>query len=132
LQRKLEGLQDPLSGNVSITGVFDRDAVYQGPYTENSPDLLVGYAHGYRASWDSVMGKVTTDVFEDNTKPWSGDHCVDPRLVPGVLFSNRRILDEAPAIVDVAPTLLQLYGLALPMNLDGSAWTFATEEKAAS
>ena len=132
LQRKLEGLQDPLSGDVSITGVFDRDAVYSGPYTENSPDLLVGYAHGYRASWDSVMGKVTTDVFEDNTKPWSGDHCVDPRLVPGVLFSNRSILDEAPAIVDVAPTLLKLYGLELPMNLDGRAWTFATDQKVAS
>ena len=30
-------------------------------------------------------------MFEDNTKAWSGDHCVDPLLVPGVLFSNRKI-----------------------------------------
>jgi predicted AlkP superfamily phosphohydrolase/phosphomutase len=124
LQRKLQGLKDPSSGDVSITGVFDRDLVYSGPYIENSPDLLVGYAHGFRASWDSVMGKVTSTVFEDNLKPWSGDHCVDPRLVPGVLFCNRRITDESPAIVDVAPTILKLYGLDLPLNLDGGPWTF--------
>ena len=83
--------------------MFDCDAVYAGPYVDNAPDLIVGYGEGFRASWDSVMGKVTTAIFEDNLKAWSGDHCVDPRLVPGVLFSNRKIAIEKPAIVDVAP-----------------------------
>ena len=59
LQEKLNGLVDPASGTVGITGVFIADNVYRGPYTENSPDLIVGYGAGYRASWDSVMGKVT-------------------------------------------------------------------------
>ena len=72
------------------------------------------------------MGKVTTRIFEDNLKAWSGDHCIDPRLVPGVLFSNRKIADEKLAIVDVAPTILNLFGVALPSNLDGKAWTVAT------
>jgi bisphosphoglycerate-independent phosphoglycerate mutase (AlkP superfamily) len=69
------------------------------------------------------MGKVTGQIFEDNLKAWSGDHCIDPRLVPGVLFCNRRISDEKPAIVDVAPTVLKLFGLPLPKHLDGRAWT---------
>ena len=68
--------------------MFDCDAVYAGPYVDNAPDLIVGYGEGFRASWDSVMGKVTSAIFEDNLKAWSGDHCVDPRLVPGVLFSQ--------------------------------------------
>src|SRR5581483_72905 len=85
LRRKLEGLVDPASGRTGITGVFDCDAVYAGPYVDNAPDLIVGYGAGYRASWDSVMGKVSDQIFEDNVKAWSGDHCVDPRLVPGVL-----------------------------------------------
>jgi hypothetical protein len=71
------------------------------------------------------MGKVTSQIFEDNLKAWSGDHCIDPRLVPGVLFCNRKISDEAPAIVDVAPTVLKLFGLALPGHLDGKPWTVA-------
>jgi predicted AlkP superfamily phosphohydrolase/phosphomutase len=126
LRSKLDGLTDPSSGKAGITNVFDCDATYAGPYLDNAPDLIVGYAAGFRASWDSVMGKVTTQIFEDNLKAWSGDHCIDPRLVPGVLFSNRKLADEKPAIVDVAPTILKLFGVALPSNLDGKAWTVAT------
>ena len=125
LRGKLNGLVDPASGKVAITGMFNCDVIYAGPYVENAPDLIVGYGAGFRASWDSVMGKVTGTVFEDNIKAWSGDHCVDPRLVPGVLFSNRKITAEKPAIVDVAPTILKMFGLDLPTHFDGKPWTIA-------
>ncbi|PYX74985.1 MAG: nucleotide pyrophosphatase [Acidobacteria bacterium] len=127
LRTKLNGLVDPASGGIGITGVFDCDAVFAGPYVDNAPDLIVGYGAGFRASWDSVTGRVTTQLFEDNTKAWSGDHCIDPRLVPGVLFCNRKIAEEKPAIVDVAPTILKLFGLGLPTYFDGKPWTVAPE-----
>ncbi len=127
LRTKLDGLTDASSGKIGITELFDCDAMYAGPYVDNAPDLIVGYAAGFRASWDSVMGKVTSQIFEDNLKAWSGDHCIDPRLVPGVLFSNRKIAEEKPAIVDVAPTMLKLFGVAIPGNLDGKPWTVAAE-----
>jgi predicted AlkP superfamily phosphohydrolase/phosphomutase len=122
LRRRLNGLIDPASGSVAITGMFDCEGIYAGPYVDNAPDLIVGYGAGFRASWDSVMGKVTCAIFEDNLKAWSGDHCVDPRLVPGVLFCNRKIATEKPAIVDVAPTILRLFGLELPSYFDGKPW----------
>jgi predicted AlkP superfamily phosphohydrolase/phosphomutase len=125
IKQKLDGLVDPASGKVGVTGVFQTNVVYQGPYRENAPDLLIGYGAGYRASWDSVMGKVTSQIFEDNTKAWSGDHCIDPRLVPGVLFSSHKFIEEKPAIVDVAPTILKLFGLALPSHFDGKPWNLA-------
>jgi predicted AlkP superfamily phosphohydrolase/phosphomutase len=127
LRTKLDGLTDAATGRTAITGVFDCDATYAGPYADNAPDLILGYGEGYRASWDSVLGKVTSQIFEDNIKAWSGDHCVDPRLVPGVLFSNHKIVDEKPAIVDVAPTILKLFGLAIPSYIDGKPWSVATE-----
>ena len=126
LRSKLEGLVDPASGRVSISGVFDCDAMYAGPYVDNAPDMIIGYGDGFRASWDSVMGKVTSEIFEDNQKAWSGDHCIDPRLVPGVLFSNRKIAEEKPAIADVAPTILKLFGVGLPAHLDGKPWNVAS------
>ena len=122
LQQKLNGLKDPASGEAGITGVFITGNVYRGPYTENAPDLIVGYGAGYRASWDSVLGKVTGQVFEDNLKAWSGDHCIDPRLVPGILFSSHKFATEKPHIADVAPTILTLFGLAPPSHFDGKAW----------
>jgi predicted AlkP superfamily phosphohydrolase/phosphomutase len=115
----LNGLKDEEKGDRAINKVFDRDELPPGPYKENSPDLIVGYNEGYRVSWDSVTGKVNTSVFEDNTKAWSGDHCIDPRIVPGILFCNLNIKTKTPAIIDIAPTVLELFGLEAPKHMDG-------------
>jgi bisphosphoglycerate-independent phosphoglycerate mutase (AlkP superfamily) len=62
---------------------------------------------------------VSGPVFEDNEKAWSGDHCVDPRLVPGVFFCNFAISNEDPALMDVAPSALKLFGLEPPAHMEG-------------
>ena len=63
---------------------------------------------------------MSTEVITDNTKSWSGDHCVDPRLVPGVFWCNREINTNRPNLVDIAPTSLELFGVAVPSYLQGS------------
>ena len=103
----------------AIREAFDTATLYAGPYLENAPDLLIGYNAGYRASWDCATGVVAGPVFEDNTKAWSGDHCIDPRLVPGVFFCNRTIDTTDPALIDIAPTALRLFGIEPPAYMDG-------------
>jgi len=132
LREKLRGVTDPANGQVAVREVFDTREVYSGPYRENAPDLLVGYAAGYRAAWESVNGSVMGDVFSDNTRPRSGDHCMDPREVPGVLFANRHILGDRHSIADVAPTILQLFGLPVPRHMDGKPWTVRMEARASA
>ncbi len=119
LIEKLNGLKDDQNGDVAINTLYDQDEVYSGPYKENAPDLIMGYNEGYRVSWDSVKGKVNKIVFEDNEKAWSGDHCIDPKVVPGVFFCNQRINSENPSIMDIAPTALQLFGVEVPAHMDG-------------
>ncbi len=119
LGRKLGAIKDGGNGPAAITHVYDREAVYAGPYKDNAPDLIIGYNEGYRASWDGVTGVVNAVVIEDNTKAWSGDHCIDPALVPGVLFSNLKIKRPDPSIMDVAPTVLELFGIVPPAHMDG-------------
>ncbi len=121
LLEKLDGLKDEDKDSVAINKVFDRDELPPGPYIDNCPDLVVGYNEGYRVSWDSVTGKVNNTVFEDNTKAWSGDHCIDPRIVPGVFFSTQKINTANPSIIDIAPTVLELFGLDVPSHMDGQA-----------
>jgi predicted AlkP superfamily phosphohydrolase/phosphomutase len=118
---KLNGLLDAERGEIGIREVFDTSALYSGPYLENAPDLLIGYNAGYRTSWDCATGVVTAPVFEDNVKAWSGDHCIDPRLVPGVFFCNRATDTEDPALIDIAPTALRLFGIEPPAHMDGKA-----------
>jgi len=116
---KLSGLKDEKNGDTAINTVYDRDNLPPGPYIENCPDLIIGYNEGYRVSWDSVTGKVNSTVFEDNTKAWSGDHCIDPRIVPGIFLSTHKINTKSPAIIDIAPTALELFGLLSPKHMDG-------------
>jgi predicted AlkP superfamily phosphohydrolase/phosphomutase len=116
---KLTGLRDDETGGVAIRQVYSASEIYRGPYLDGAPDMLVGYARGYRTSWDAALGKVTAQVFEDNAKAWSGDHSVDPSLVPGVLFSNLKIDADDPGIEDLAPTALGLFGIAAPPWMDG-------------
>ncbi len=117
IKAKLTGLRD--GGAVAVNEVYDLAAIYQGPYLADGPELVVGYASGWRASWDSATGRVGAEVFEDNVKAWSGDHCIASDLVPGVLFSNARIATERPRIIDLAPTVLDLFGLAVPPYMEG-------------
>jgi len=119
LKEKLEGLRDGEPGEVAIARIYISTEIYRGPYVDNAPDLVVGYADGYRASWDSVTGVVNDVVFDDNTKAWSGDHCVDPALVPGVFFSDMRVNTSAPSIIDIGPTVLRLFGVPAPPYMDG-------------
>jgi predicted AlkP superfamily phosphohydrolase/phosphomutase len=131
IMSKLEGLRDEEKGEVGINEAFDTSELYQGPYLSNAPDFLIGYNHGYRTSWDCATGVVAGAVFEDNVKAWSGDHCVDPRLVPGVFFCNREIDDDDPALIDIAPTALRLFGLDPAPHMEGKP-LFETETLAAA
>ena len=119
LVMKISGLVDEETGEIGVRELFDTQKLYNGPYLENAPDLLVGYNAGYRSSWDMATGVVAGNIFEDNVKAWSGDHCIDPRIVPGVLFCNHKIDVNDPALIDIAPTVLQQFGLTPPEYMDG-------------
>ncbi len=119
LADRLTGLIDEDRGEIGIREAFDTTALYSGPYLANGPDLLIGYNAGYRISWDGATGVVAGPVFEDNVKAWSGDHGIDPRLVPGVLFCDRAIDCDDPSLLDIAPTALWLFGVEPPAFMDG-------------
>jgi len=123
----LRELQDPQSGERAILDVVDTARAYRGPYKEQAPDLIIGYNAGFRNSWESAVGRATEEVFYDNAKKWSGDHCMLPEMVPGVLFSNRRLAEERPGIGDLAPTLLDAFGITPPSYMDGAVLTWCKD-----
>ncbi|MCA9148626.1 MAG: alkaline phosphatase family protein [Planctomycetales bacterium] len=114
----LTQLQDE-DGRQVVRNVYRSDQVYSGDATELAPDLIVGYARGYRASWATCLGDLTDDVLLDNDQAWSADHCADALEVPGILFSNRKITDAQPSLVDLAPSILKEFGLKTPATMSG-------------
>jgi len=121
LCERLTGLTDAHTGDVAIHEAIPRRTVYSGPYVDAAPDIIIGYNVGYRVSWDSVIGKCGPVVFCDNTKAWSGDHCIHPALVPGILAANRRLETKNAEIIDIAPTVLELLGVDKPGYMDGKS-----------
>jgi predicted AlkP superfamily phosphohydrolase/phosphomutase len=119
IAEKLTRLTDPHRNQPAVKQVYNALKVYKGPYKGQAPDLLVGYNRGYRASWETAIGQITGEIFHDNTKPWSGDHCIDPSLVPGVVFCNRPIASEHPRLMDIGPTVLDMFGVTVPTHMDG-------------
>lgn len=119
IKDELLGVHDPKNNLAAITRVDRASDVYQGPHAQQGPDLIVGYNRGYRAGWQTILGNFPADVFEDNNNPWSGDHCMDYTLVPGVLLSNRPIAAPSPALTDIAPTIFAEFGIEKPGSMMG-------------
>ncbi len=122
LREGLEALVDPVTGDHPITRVWTREEMYTGFDANLIPDLRAGNAMNYRVSWQTTLGGVPPDILEDNRSAWSGDHCSnDPDLVPGIIFSNRKLAKRDPAMIDIAPTVLKTLGVPIPPEMDGTS-----------
>ncbi len=119
----LEAMVDPEDGARPVSRVVAREEIYDSFDPNVMPDLFVTNTDGYRVSWQTSLGGVQKELLEVNNEVWSGDHCsVDPELVKGILFVNRKLkTDRSPYIADVYATVLDILGLEAPYKLDGVA-----------
>jgi predicted AlkP superfamily phosphohydrolase/phosphomutase len=120
LIRKLPEIRDPENGEQVITNVFRASEIYSGPHVGLAPDLLIGYNRNYRASWETILGGFPRQLVLDNSDVWSGDHCIDPQFVPGVLLSSRKLDSSAPRLEDLAPTILKAFNAPIPDSMTGT------------
>ena len=112
IEDQLTQLMDPKDGQRAIKNVYKNGDIYSGGEADKSPDLVVGFQDGFRASWQTAVGGSPEEVFSDNLKKWSGDHIVDPSLVPGIFLSNFKTNNPVPNLMDIAPTVLSCFGMS--------------------
>ena len=108
---KLEAMVDPKTGRRIVRKAFKKNETYHGPYTDNAPDIVIGFYRGYRSSDESALGQFSNEVITENTRKWAADHCMDYREVPGILLVNKKITLQEPALYDIAPTILKEFGI---------------------
>ena len=104
----LLAFRDPLNGRAVVETL---EATR--PSKENAavaPDAIVGYAIGYRASWQTALGETGNSEVEDNNDAWIADHCINARDVPGVLFTAPSIPMNDPGLEDLASAILREFG----------------------
>ncbi len=103
---------DPKTKQPAITQAYRRETIYtDAGHFDIAPDLVIGYAGGTRVSNESALGGLSDEVFADNTSEWSGDHCMDPAAVPGILLTNRPPRQRADSLDQVARMILAEFGI---------------------
>ncbi len=118
LRKELLAMRDPQTGE-SVASDVRITTENERKIHPHAPDMIIGWKPGYRTSWESILGGFTPEVIRDNDDKWSGDHCIDPKWVPAILFSSRKIAKTDPALHDVTATILSEFGLSTPTDMEG-------------
>ena len=111
IRQRLLAFRDPDNGERVIEEVYLPDENYLGENSIYAPDMIIGYRPPYRASWETPLGAVPAKTVVANKDAWVGDHCIAPKYVPGVLFSNKKSSISDPKLVDLTVTFLKEFGV---------------------
>ena len=111
--------RDPQTGEQPFAKVFLTEDIYKGDHLGLGPDLIVGCRTPYGLDYSAATGGISEAAVEDNMNRWSGDHIIDPHAVPAMLMTNFRRSDKTPVIWDMAPTILDLFGVPRPETMRG-------------
>jgi predicted AlkP superfamily phosphohydrolase/phosphomutase len=119
----LYDLTDPETGERLIKKVYRRAELYDGPFLELAPDLIIqwkNYAYWGRGRYDSQATTFEAqNRLEFSDIPLTGTHRPEGLLItwgagirPGSLITGARLLD-------LAPNILRLLAIRPPVELDG-------------
>ena len=132
LKEALDRFVNPYTGQKVVARAYLREEIYHGPYTDQSPDLLLeleldrGYSYTCLSSAGRRgCGPIRTLRGKERTgskgKSMNGSHRRHGILVfsNGSGFPGGRL--GTLSIMDVAPTILQFLGVPAPGDMDGRA-----------
>lgn len=115
LAEKLRAFHDPANRRAVVDDVVAIDSAA----SRFAPDLIVGYARGYRASWETALGAIPADMLVDNTDAWIADHCIAAADVPGILMGSKRPRLADPRLKDISVTILNEFGVPPDAAMSG-------------
>jgi len=114
---KLEGLTDPISGERIVERIATRESLYQGPYAERAPDLVVQLSYDYRPGFSPLRKRLV--YYDVGDRIQSGEHRLEGLLIAGGPPIKSGRLARDLFIQDVTPTILYLLNTPIPETYDG-------------
>jgi len=114
LIEKLSNLTGP-NGQGIAENIYRGEDVYNGPYSEEAPDLVIDQMDGVHIQGGLGRDEIFTKPKDDG---WRGENKRDALFVgAGPDFTTGKV--EKFSILDIAPTLLHLHGCKIPKDVDG-------------
>lgn len=116
LKRTLSTVRAP-DGTPIVRDVYDAEEVYEGPFVEAGPDLVVDQADHVHMPGD--VGGDEPFVDTDRRRWQSKNHRDGVLIARGPDVDDGGELDGSARIYDLAPTILHWYGIDVPDRMDG-------------
>jgi len=140
IRKKLVEYKDPFTGTPIINSAWNREEIYQGPYLEKAPDIVLdwnnpnGYSYINRPSLYSKskgpIRRVTKKELKvDRFRNKSGNHRqFGIFIASGDVFKRGQSIKGAN-LIDIAPTALYIQGVPIPKVMDGKILTQIINDK---
>lgn len=111
---KLKDVKDPRNGNRIIDKVYRRDELYSGQYVAMAPDIILLPNEGYE-----IYGGIDKEIFQSKRVAWTtGNHPTGIFLAFGHGIKRGEKIEKI-GIMDIAPTILHIFGTPIPDDMDG-------------
>lgn len=119
--KKLHELEDPATNEKIVDKVYRREDVYSGPYVKHADDLIVKMKSGYVLQEN--FGEKLVMPSKQGPADRSGDHQIN-----GIFMINGKSIKinskiKNARIIDLAPTLLHMFCVPIPRDMDGCVLT---------
>lgn len=123
---KVRNIVDPATGLPVLKAAYEKSAIYHGPWSQNSPDLVLIPQNGYSLQEGFPDDLIASSYLYGMDR--SGGHRSEGIFIAsGPDIRRNSALMEAQ-ITDIAPTVLYLNQLPVPDYVDGSVLTNLIDE----
>ena len=115
LIEEIRSIENPENGEKLAKGVYKKEEIYTGKYVYRAPDIVILPNEGH----EIATAASSKDMWDFSRRQWSGCHRLHGIFVvngPGVK-KGVKIMDTR--IIDLAPTLLHIFDLPIPKDVDG-------------
>lgn len=119
---EIRDVKDPKTGERIVLRVYKREELYDGPFVERAPDIVVWCNDMYREG-PFARGPMVSEVPFDELLQVPGAH--DEKgifLARGPLLARSKTVYDAK-LIDLTPTILHAMELPVPSDMDGRVLT---------
>ena len=125
----LADLRDPDSGQPIVARASRRETLFEGPFLDDIPDILVELNPDYTGG-SAVAGPLVTPVPLSDLSEYSASHHPDGLFVVRGAGVREGAWIDGAQIIDLPPTLMHLMGLPVASWMDGKVITSIFEPSA--